>query len=183
MFQISCLFLLIWNVVVIGVHMIAYSENKNRHRSTFTKSIVSDEGEILSQRTVVCPMYFIDYNDFTYIVLYDDYMNIIHEAFEYLNYDMREYPVTTRRSAAHAIRFLYCYLSLSGYSVKKMNQAAFDGLKLFLRGIGTNVDGHSLVTIRSGATVNTYLSVYRAYFKKRKIKCEPLFKSHRTKQK
>lgn len=158
--------------------MVIYSEKKDRHLSIYVKTFISNDGTIMNERKVVCPLYFIEHDNFTYIMLYDDKMQVIRDAFEYLNYTMKECPLTTRKSSAHALRFLYCYLSLSNCSDRMIDQSALDGLIAFLRGISCSTQGFAMQTIRSGDTVNTYLSIYRAYFKAREIPCEPLFRAH-----
>lgn len=156
--------------------MILYNEIKKNHLSIFTKTVIDDKtGNIVSQRTVTCPLYVVEKDGFTYFVLYDDQMNVITDAFEYLNYDLCDSPINTRDKTARSIRFLYCYASLAGVNVRKFDQKAIDGLKAFLKGISTNVETYSLKTIRSGSTINGYLAAYRSFFKKRKIPCSELF--------
>lgn len=156
--------------------MIVYQELKHQNQSEFQKLIVSSDGEIIKKRTISCPMMYVKRNDFTYIVLYDDNMEVIHEAFDYLNYNMSTAPITTRNSAAHALRLLYCFLSLNLMKPDGLTSETLSELIKFLRGISPLPEQYSLQTYRSVNTVNTYLSVYRSFFRSRNIKCDELFK-------
>ena len=72
--------------------MIIYSETKCKHASVFKKTILSNDGEVMSEREVVCPLYYVERDGFTYIILYNDQMQVIHDSFEYLNYHLHAYP-------------------------------------------------------------------------------------------
>ncbi len=74
--------------------MVIYSEKKDRHLSIYVKTFISNDGTIMNERKVVCPLYFIEHDNFTYIMLYDDKMQVIRDAFEYLNYTMKECPLS-----------------------------------------------------------------------------------------
>ena len=163
--------------------MIVYSEEKQNHQSVYMKKIISEDGELLSEKRVNCPVYFIEKDNFVYILLYSDDMKPIHDAFVFLNYNLRNYPITTRRNAAAALRFLYCFLSLTDYDIRKLDQSRLDQLNIFLQGSNTEDKKHrkyELQTIRSEETLSSYFAVYKRYFKARNIICEALFTSHRT---
>lgn len=158
--------------------MIKFNEIKIGNQSTFIKTIISNNGEIVGERKVVFPLQYIEKDNFTYFLLYDDKMNVIHEVFDYLNYDIGKNPLTTRKNSAHALRFLYCYCSLANCDIRKINEETYTGLLSFLEGIYSSVNNYEIRTIRSANTVKGYLSIYRAFFKAKGIKCKPLFKSH-----
>ncbi|EJT5930516.1 site-specific integrase [Clostridium perfringens] len=160
--------------------MIVYSEKKFKQQSIFLKTILDNGGNEVSVRKVSIPLFQIEKDDFTYFILYDDNMNVIKEAYEYLNHDMKDMALNSRSKSAFALRLLYCFLSLSGYSIKTINDYVLKELIFFLRGIDTNPKKYAIKTHRAGRTVNSYLSIYRAFFSKRKIKCEAIFKSHTT---
>lgn len=158
--------------------MIIYSEEKNGQQSVFVKNITNDNGDITSTRKVTIPLYQVEENGFVYFLLYDDHMEPISSVYQYLNFKMNESPYTSRSKAAFAIRLLYCFLSLSGYNINRIDEKAFRELLFFLRGINTNPKQYSMKTQRSNNTVNGYLSVYRTYFAFTHIHCESIFKSH-----
>lgn len=160
--------------------MIVYSEEKNGPQSIFIKTILDNDNNAVSKRTVTIPLYQVEKDGFIYFVLYNDNMEVISDAYEYLNFTLRESPLTSRRKAAFSLRFLYCFLSLSKYDIKKIDDKILKELLFFLRGINSNPKQYEMKTQRSANTVNGYLSVYRTYFINCKIKCDALFKSHIT---
>lgn len=158
--------------------MILYSEEKNGHQSIFIKTILDNDGNEVSKRTVSIPLYQIEKDGFIYFVLYDDNMKVISDFYEYINFALKESPLTSRSKAAFALRLLYCFLSLSKYDIRKINDKVLKELLFFLRGINSNPKEYEMKTQRSANTVNGYLSVYRTYFANCHIKCDALFKSH-----
>ena len=158
--------------------MIVYSEEKHGQQSIFIKSVLDPDGNLTSRRKVSMPLYQIEENGFLYFILYNDNMKPITSVYHYLNFRMKENPLTSRSKAAFALRPLYCFLSLSGYKENKIDEKALRELLFFLRGINTNPEQYSMKTQRSNNTVNGYLSVYRAYFAYAGIECDALFKSH-----
>lgn len=158
--------------------MIVYSEEKNGQQSVFIKTVLNEEGNVTSARKVTMPLYQVEQSGFLYFVLYDDYMKPIVPVYQYLNFRLKESPLTSRSKAAFALRLLYCFLSLSGSKVNQINEKTFRDLLFFLRGINTNPEQYSMKTQRSNNTVNGYLSVYRSYFVFAGIHCDAIFKSH-----
>lgn len=156
---------------------ISYSEFKVGTLSSFRK-IVTDEvtGEVILDKIVSCPIVRVNEDGFEYIVLYTNNMEPIQDAFEYLNYDLRYSPATSRNKAAYALRLLYCFLELSAYSVRQIDHSTLRKLQYFLLGLGLN-DAGAMGNIRSTSTVNGYFSVYRSFFGKRGIPCDALFQS------
>ena len=158
--------------------MIIYSEEKLGNQSVFVKSIIDDDGNVTSTRKVSIPLYQVEKDDFLYFILYDDNMKPVQSVYNYLNFKMKENPLTSRSKSAFALRLLYCFLSLSGYKINRIDEKALKELLFFLRGINTNPEQYSMKTQRSNNTVNGYLSVYRSYFSYAGIKCDSIFKSH-----
>lgn len=158
--------------------MIVYSEEKRGQQSVFIKTVMDSEGTVTSTRKVSLPLYQVEQDGFIHFVLYNDYMKPIPSVYQYLNFRLKESPLTSRSKAAFALRLLYCFLSLSGYKVNKIDEKALRELLFFLRGINTNPEQYSMKTQRSNNTVNGYLSVYRAYFSFAGIHCDAIFKSH-----
>ena len=155
--------------------MIIYTEEKIAQQSYFYKIILNANGGEVSKRRVAIPLYTVSRNGFVYFLLYDDYMRIITETYEYLNFSLQESPLTSRRKSAFALRLLYCFLSLSGYDVRSINDKVLSELVFFLRGIQNNPSGFDSRTQRSSETVNSYLSVYRSFFRSQHISCDALF--------
>jgi len=158
--------------------MIVYSEEKLGPQSVFYKKILDVIGTEISTRKIALPLYKAEQNGYTYFLLYDYKMQIISSVFEYLNYELQISPFTTRSKAAHALRFLYCFLELSGYSVTEVDETVLDQLISFLKGINGGPEQHSMKTLRASDTINGYLSVYRDYFKAMDIPSRALFRHH-----
>lgn len=158
--------------------MILYGEQKLGSQSFFTKTILDNNGKQVSSRKVSIPLYQVEKDGFTYFLLYNENMQVIQPSYEYLNFYLRERPLTTRSKAAFALRILYCFLSLSKYDIECINDVILKELLFFLRGINVNPKEYEMKTQRSANTVNGYLSIYRTYFATNNIKCEALFKSH-----
>ena len=72
--------------------MILYSEEKTGYRSVFVKTITNGNGNPVSSRKVSIPLFQQKKDGYLYFVLYDDHMRLISDAYEYLNFYMRECP-------------------------------------------------------------------------------------------
>lgn len=158
--------------------MIVFSEEKSGPQSIFIKRILNNQREVVSCREVRFPMFQINRDDFKIFVLYDDHMKVVSDFYEYINYDLKDSPLNTRSKAAFSLRLLYCFLSLSGYTIDKIDEIAFKEMLYFLRGINSNPKQYAIKTQRNANTVNGYLSVFRNFLTSRSINSPPFFKSH-----
>lgn len=104
-------------------------------------------------------------------------MKVIPEVYEYLNFELQNKPLTSRGKSAFALRLLYCFLSLSGYDIRSINEQVLSELLFFLRGIKNNPADYDSRTQRSATTVNSYLSIYRSFLGSCHIHCDALFKT------
>lgn len=155
--------------------MITYSSYKSSSQTIYQKHIIRDDGSEAYSRSARFPFIHFEKDGFEYIIPYNDDMLPIKEAFDYLNYDMSDRPITSRTQAATAIRILYCYLSLANIDIHNIDANTLRGLIRFIRGVGTVQEQFKMDTIRSAETVNIYLATYRTYFSSRGITCEALF--------
>lgn len=158
-----------------GAAMITYSSYKSGSQTIYQKHIIRDDGSEAYSRSARFPFIHVEKDGFEYIMPYNDDMIPIREAFDYLNYDMAERPITSRTQAATAIRILYCYLSLANIDIHNIDADTLRGLIRFIRGVGTVQEQFKMDTVRSAGTVNIYLATYRTFFSSRGIVCEPLF--------
>lgn len=156
--------------------MIVYSEEKAGKKSVFYNRIISSAGAQTSTRKIICPLYKVEKNNFTYFLLYYDDMHIISPVYAYLNIEMRRSPFTTRSKSAHALRLLYCFLALSKCSPNEISEQVFDQMICFLKGINGGPNEYSLKTLRTNSTINGYMSIYRNYFRVMDIPCVSLFR-------
>lgn len=154
---------------------IIYTEEKQGHKSVFSKIIIDQSGEETLEQKVSMPMFIRERAGFTWFILYDDKMNPNKDFFEYMNFTLQETSPNTRRATAFALRLLYCFLALTGYGIRELGEERISELVRFLRGINSNPVEYASVTQRSANTVNGYLSVYRVFFAKRHISCDALF--------
>lgn len=160
--------------------MIVYTEKKLDNQSVFTKVILDVDGAEISSRSVLVPMYKIEKNSFIYYVIYSSKMEVISDAYEYLNFTLSDNPITTRTKSAYAIRLLYCFLELGNLDIHTLSEKNMKELQFFLKGIGSVNEKHSLKTQRTSNTINSYMATYRSYFTNRKIQWNALFRSRVT---
>jgi len=161
--------------------LIYYSEIKDGRKSLYRKIVTDENGKVLSSRDVEIPLYRIDKDGKTWFMLYDDDMNVLSLPSSYLNFDM-EGSFNTRRGSANALRILYVFLSLFNYDVNHLEQEQLNELIRFLQGLNSNPDIFKTDTTRSNDTVNGYLSVYRAFFRKKHIRSNALFDAKITRE-
>ena len=157
--------------------MISYVETKQQQKKLYEVIVYNDSGKIMSRRQVEYPLYTRERNGATYFLLYNDSMQLIEDAYFYLNHYMGLNPFTTRKKNAYALRYLYCFLDLSGSDIRSVTITELKELIKFLRGLTSSPDNPNSNTYRTSSTINEYLSVYRNYFKALNIKSEALFDS------
>lgn len=162
--------------------MIYYHERKDGRKSIFSKVITDENDHVLSKREVEISLIKLEEHGKTWFMLYDDDMNILDEPTSYLNFDMAEASLNTRRNSANALRLLYVFLALSNYQITHIEQRELSELIHFLRGINSNPTVFKTKTVRSNDTVNSYLGVYREFFRRRKIYSNALFDSKVTRR-
>lgn len=144
--------------------MIAIEEYKAGNLSNYVVHAFDDEGKEIHRRDIHIPL--IEMNEGskgTSFIMYNDRWEPINEVFRYLNIDMQGRPLTSRRKAAHAIRLLYVYLSVVNKPITNITRDVRDGLQKFLKGISSATSDYHLITQRSNATVNAYMSCYRSF--------------------
>ena len=157
------------------INRVIYTVEKDHSAAYYRKQITDNHGDVIADVTAHYPIRSASKDHFEYIILYDDDMKVIPEVYEFLNYNIRDFSLTTRKQYAYALRILYCFLALSNTTVYTIDYDTIRKLIAFLRGIEIS-DVPSLI-LRSNQTVNLYLSVYRTFFQKRDINCPALFTS------
>lgn len=157
--------------------MIYYTEEKNGTKSIYYKVIYDEiEGKEISKAKVEIPLHIKEINGQTRFILYDDEMNVLSTPTSYINFHLKGTP-NSKKLAATALRLLYIFLALSGYSIDELEFNQLKQLNVFLLGINSNPENYKTITVRTNETVNNYLAVYRAYFKANGFKSEALFDS------
>ena len=75
--------------------MITYSSYKSGSQTIYQKHIIRDDGSEAYSRSARFPFIHVEKDGFEYIMPYNDDMIPIREAFDYLNYDMADRPITS----------------------------------------------------------------------------------------
>ena len=153
--------------------MVALEEYKIGNQSKYVVHMFDDMGKECHHREVVFPLYEIDENGLHFI-LYNDKWEPIPEVFRYLNIELNGRPISSRRKIAHALRLLYVYMSFINKPLTEINRTVRDGLKRFLKGTLAGTPEYHLITQRTNATVNAYLSYYRQFLDFLDIACKSL---------
>ena len=106
-----------------------------------------------------------------YFLLINSYGNIIPNAYNYLNYEIRNIPYKDREGALTALKHMYSFLELFYLSCEcDINRDTINKFMAFLKGgkIETTLIFKGK-TVRGNSTTQNYMSVYRKYFKYLKI--------------
>lgn len=157
--------------------MHVFNETVLTGQSTFERHVLDENGNSLSSNSSTIPLHSIVVDRKSIYLLYDDDMNVISTAYVYLNHDKMGSAPNSRKQAAYALRFLYCFLCASDLALEDVDDSTLIELRQFLLGTGIASYGYGLKTRRRAATVNIYFAVYRDYFCSLGIKCEALYRS------
>ena len=137
--------------------------------------MTDENGKELTSREVEIPLFPVERDGKIWFLLYDDDMKLLSIPTSYLNFNMANKSIKTRRASASAIRLLYIFLSLSNCDVNNIRQEQLNDLIRFIQGLNSNPEKYKTQTIRSNQTVNNYLGVYREFFRAKSICCPPIF--------
>lgn len=155
--------------------MIALEEYKLANQSRYKVHMIDDNGNECHCRDIVFPLIEVEgESDERYFMLYNDQWEPISEVFRYINIELKGRPLSSRRKIAHSLRLLYVYLSFVNKPLTDITRNVRDGLKRFLKGILPGTHEYHLITQRTNATVNAYLSYYRQYLDFMDISCKSL---------
>ncbi|MEQ2528921.1 site-specific integrase [Bacillaceae bacterium CLA-AA-H227] len=155
---------------------------KISNKSIFERIHADENGTPINKDTIQYRLYKINKNGQDIFVLYDDNMDVISPAYRYINIAMASQSYNSREKAMYAVRLLYCFLQLTKTKITKLKQDDIEKLKYFLLGYSPEKGSYSmqLQTVRSNATVNGYLNVYRSYLKYINIECDYLFETKKA---
>ncbi len=162
--------------------MVIIKEIYKGKQSIFCRIHCDENGKSLFEDTVKYRLYKTSTDNFDAFVLYDDKMNVISDAYKYVNIYMASKSYNSREKAIYAIRLFYCFLELTKSNMSDLSNDDIEKLKYFLLGYSPNKGVYSLQlkTVRRNSTVNDYLSIYRSYFKYLKIDCDYLFEATKS---
>lgn len=157
--------------------MILMEEIKDGTKSIFKRTHINSNNSIVYEETFYYRLFKVNDDNFIKFVLYDDNMVVISDAYNYINTHISSQSTNSREKAIYAIRLLYCFLDLTKSKITNLSRENIEQLKFFLLGYSPNKGNYSLEmkTQRTNGTVDSYLSIYRSYFKFLKINCPYLF--------
>ena len=159
--------------------MLTLKEIKLGNRSIFQRIHVDAEGKLIYLDTIQYRVYKINENGHETFILYDDDMNVVSSVYRYINISMTHQSYNSREKSIYALRMLYCFLQLTNTKINDLKLHDIEKLKYFLLGYSPKKGPYSLKlqTVRSNATINSYLNIYRTYLKYLNIECDYLFET------
>lgn len=156
--------------------MHAFNEVRIGNQSAFERHVLDEDGNSLIVTTTRIPMHTVERDRKKVFLIYDDDMRVISNAYAYLNKEILASSPKSRAKAAYALRFLYCFLALSGIRENELDDSHVRELQQFLQGVGTVTSEYALETQRRNNTANGYFAIYRKYYKSLGIDCDALFR-------
>lgn len=140
--------------------------------SFFRKSIIDEKQQLLYKKDV---SYFIlmgKSNNFEFIILYDNEMNIVEPAYNYLNVSICHKSDNTRILYANIIKKFYIFSALLDKEVDKFEFDDFIKFQYFILGYNSGLVSEYLYTYSgvSKQVAEKYLNVCRDFLKKSHFK-------------
>lgn len=147
-------------------------EINQNNGSFFRKTIVDDKQQVLYKKDVRFYIKTAVCNNFEFIVLYDDEMNIIEPVYNYLNVSIRNKSVNTRNLYASIIKKFYIFAALQEKEVNKFEFDDFIKFQCFLLGYNAGLVSEYLYTYSgtSKQVTEKYLNVCKDFLKKSHFK-------------
>lgn len=126
-----------------------------------------DSSKIISVSDVHYRAFVKVYNDNNYMMIYNKKHELHSESFQYLNYAIYDKSINTRIQSMTALKLLFSFEEIINTPFAKFSSVDFTNLKNFLKGVSYKGNSYSfnLSTTRSNSTVNSYLAIYRQFFK------------------
>lgn len=144
------------------MNTIYYSTGKDA-TGHYLEIITEDEfGNTLGKKRTYCPLLEHVQDQTVFFLQYNDEMEILHEACDYLNYYIEGASLKTRRFKAFVLRRYICFMELSGYDYTDLNshEVVETVCRFFSGNDFRNADG---ANVRSSNTINNYISVLRDF--------------------
>lgn len=107
------------------------------------------------------------YNDFTYMMVIGSNGKAYFETYKYLNKELENQGYSKRNLALRALKLLFSYIELFNTELRYIDVDDRNRLIAFIQGgqrIGQKISYESKTT-RNNGTVNSYLGVYRDFYK------------------
>lgn len=151
------------------------TEKKRGKKSIFIVNTVID-GDVINITEINVQVDIVKNKGEKYYLLYDSEFNLISEAYNFLNHNLKRQSVNTKMASMYALRYLYIFSEIIQKPVDRFNRNDFLRLNYFLTGV--SVDGsefeYNLLTKRGANSVNHSFSIYREYFRYLEINNSPI---------
>lgn len=162
------------------ISMISITEKKIGKESVFiVKDFAGDDNpnNFISEHTVRVRTFTPQYKGTERYLIYDSDMNVISDAYRYLNHNLKQLATNTTSKSMYALKYLYVFLEVFGKTVQQLDQDDIVKLTYFLTGVTSNGQNIQLdlLTNRGKVTVNSFFSIYRDYFRFLRIAESPIF--------
>lgn len=145
--------------------MIIIKEIINVNESQYLKKYISEKkDDTYEEKINIFKVTLID-KSYPYIFLYDNNMNVIREAYKFLNINLRNLAYNSRDSIANSLKLLYLFMNIFKVSIDKLDINSIVKLKEFLYGRSRNGSEYvtEYISTRNASTINKYLGYYRNY--------------------
>jgi integrase len=108
-----------------------------------------------------------EYNDFTYMMVIGTNGQVYFESYKYLNVELAADGYSKRELSLRALKLLYSFIELFNTDINSLDIDDKNKIITFLKGGKGNgqYTTYDFKTVRKNETVNSYLGVYRSYFR------------------
>lgn len=142
------------------------------------ENVVADE--VIDKKEINVQVDTVEVKGKNYHLIYDSQYNLIPEAYDFLNHRQKRLSNNSMNAAIYALRYLYVFKEILDKDIEKFEKKDFIRLNHFLTGI--SADGseyeYNLLTKRGTASINSFFSVYREFYKFLDYDNSPILKEH-----
>ncbi|MGE5626718.1 MAG: tyrosine-type recombinase/integrase [Solirubrobacterales bacterium] len=148
-------------------------ERRNYKETVYEKWIVNNKSEqILLKKVKVKSVEVSDDKGTQYFLLYNSRMELISDAFKFINIKMVKHSPNSKEKAVYTLKQLFAFAELFNLDYKKINEKQAEEFKQFLYGGTKNgaIYEINIETQRGADTINEYLGYCRKFYEFLKIK-------------
>lgn len=128
-------------------------------------NIYTNEGVLNEQIKIRSSIIY--HNEKTYMILYDNEMNVDERAFQFINYYMFDMPENTRSMALYALKIMKIFEGIIHKPINEFDLNDAIEFRYFLHGYSTASPQNTyyIHTKRGKTTINRYMTIYRSFLK------------------
>lgn len=154
-------------------------ERKVGKKSIYIVNIMID-GEIVDSIEVNIQVDIVAVKGKPFYLLYDSKYNLLSDAYDFLNHNLKRQSINTIKSSVYALRYLYIFSEIIQKPINKFNRKDFLRLNYFLTGVSSVGDEfeYALLTKRSTTSVNIFFSTYREFYRHLGLENSPILNQH-----